>query len=315
MRDTMQWTYFERMANIEERFYQQWQAMALNDSMTSLERSRLSVWEYPLGSKYTKIWQQIQAAPIPGTLAEAVQMVRNSTVSSGFAWLGDAADIQYLVMQHCDLRVVGEEFSRQPYAIAVQQGSPLKELFDREILRLLSSRRLEKLKDKWWSTKSVNMATGGGGSEADTSEPRCASQTGIGIDNIGGFCLLMLAGIGVAFFAVIGEFLFYRQKYKRESVPSDVVKATTEKTTIAPSLTRHILHAGQVATSVVGNEPRACSIGWADNLPETADDGGHDVAQALANIVKCRQRRRRLSRSMSVSEANNAVCWMTSYEA
>lgn len=49
---------------------------------------------------------------------------------TGFAFLGDATDVQYLIMTNCDLRAVGEEFSRKPYAIAVQQGSPLKEEFD-----------------------------------------------------------------------------------------------------------------------------------------------------------------------------------------
>lgn len=131
--DTIEWTYFERMAAIEARFYQRWQQMAMNDSMTSLERSKLVVWEYPLANKYTRIWQHIQETPNrPRTLDEAVQRVRNSTASAGFAYLGDAADIQYLALEHCDLRMVGEEFSRKPYAMAVQQGSPLKESFDRE---------------------------------------------------------------------------------------------------------------------------------------------------------------------------------------
>lgn len=131
--DTMEWTYFERMADIEARFYQRWQDMTMNDSLTSLERRKLVVWEYPLSDKFTRIWQHIQAMPDrPRTLGEAVERVRNSTATAGFAYLGDAADIQYLALEHCDLRMVGEEFSRKPYAMAVQQGSPLKDEFDRE---------------------------------------------------------------------------------------------------------------------------------------------------------------------------------------
>ena len=30
-------------------------------------------------------------------------------------------------MTECDLQMVGDEFSRKPYALAVQQGSPLKD--------------------------------------------------------------------------------------------------------------------------------------------------------------------------------------------
>ncbi|ROT67735.1 ionotropic glutamate receptor 25a [Penaeus vannamei] len=53
----------------------------------------------------------------------------------------DATDIRYLVLTNCDLQMVGEEFSRKPYAIAVQQGSPLKDQFNdakRENTNLIS---------------------------------------------------------------------------------------------------------------------------------------------------------------------------------
>lgn len=50
--------------------------------------------------------------------------------STSFLDPGDATDIRYLVLTNCDLQMVGEEFSRKPYAIAVQQGSPLKDQFN-----------------------------------------------------------------------------------------------------------------------------------------------------------------------------------------
>ena len=43
---------------------------------------------------------------------------------------GDATDIKYLELTTCDLMMVGDEFSRKPYAVAVQQGSPLKDQFN-----------------------------------------------------------------------------------------------------------------------------------------------------------------------------------------
>lgn len=123
-------TYFQRMSQIEGRFYEIWKDMSLNDSLTPVERSKLAVWDYPVSDKYTKMWQAMQEAGLPNTLEEAVARVRNSTAATGFAFLGDATDIRYLVMTNCDLQIVGEEFSRKPYAIAVQQGSPLKDQFN-----------------------------------------------------------------------------------------------------------------------------------------------------------------------------------------
>lgn len=123
-------TYFQRMSQIEGRFYEIWKDMSLNDSLSPVERSKLAVWDYPVSDKYTKMWQAMQEAGLPNSLEQAVARVRNSTPASGFAFLGDATDIRYLVMTNCDLQIVGEEFSRKPYAIAVQQGSPLKDQFN-----------------------------------------------------------------------------------------------------------------------------------------------------------------------------------------
>lgn len=123
-------TYFERMSNIEHMFYEIWKDLSLNDSLTPLERSKLAVWDYPGSDKYSKMWQAMEEAKLPSNLEEAVARVRNSTSSTGFAFLGDATDIRYLVMTNCDLQIVGEEFSRKPYAVAVQQGSHLRDQFN-----------------------------------------------------------------------------------------------------------------------------------------------------------------------------------------
>lgn len=123
-------TYFQRMSDIEGRFYEIWKDMSLNDSLSPVERSKLAVWDYPVSDKYTKMWQAMQEAELPNSLEEAVGRVRNSTAASGFAYLGDATDIRYMTLTNCDLQMVGEEFSRKPYAIAVQQGSPLKDQFN-----------------------------------------------------------------------------------------------------------------------------------------------------------------------------------------
>ena len=40
---------------------------------------------------------------------------------------GDATEIKYATITNCNLMSVGTEFSRKPYAIAVQTGHPLKD--------------------------------------------------------------------------------------------------------------------------------------------------------------------------------------------
>lgn len=71
--------------------------------------------------------------------------------------------------------MVGEEFSRKPYAVAVQEGSPLRDLLNDAILRLLNQRRLETLKERWWTDNPEKKECG------DTND----QSDGISIQNIG----------------------------------------------------------------------------------------------------------------------------------
>uniref|UniRef100_A0A182JSA2 Ionotropic glutamate receptor C-terminal domain-containing protein n=1 Tax=Anopheles christyi TaxID=43041 RepID=A0A182JSA2_9DIPT len=207
-------TYFQRMADIEAKFYEIWKEMSLNDSLTAVERSKLAVWDYPVSDKYTKMWQAMLEAGLPNSLEEAVQRIRNSTSASGFAFLGDATDIRYQVLTNCDLQMVGEEFSRKPYAIAVQQGSPLKDQFNNAILMLLNRRELEKLKEQWWKNDDVQ----------NKCEKPDDQSDGISIQNIGGVFIVIFVGIGMACITLLFEFWYY--KYRNNSKVIDVVESS-----------------------------------------------------------------------------------------
>ncbi|XP_074039015.1 ionotropic receptor 25a isoform X1 [Leptinotarsa decemlineata] len=214
-------TYFERMANIEAKFYEIWKDMSLNDSLSEVERAKLAVWDYPVSDKYTKMWQAMKEAGLPNTMEEALEKVRASKSSSeGFAFLGDATDIKYLEKTNCDLTVVGEEFSRKPYAIAVQQGSPLKDQFNTAILQLLNRRELERLKEKWWNRNPENK-------ECNTAEDQ---SDGISIQNIGGVFIVIFVGIGLACVTLAFEYWWY--KYRKGSRVIDVQEAANQPSRI-----------------------------------------------------------------------------------
>ncbi|RZC36456.1 glutamate receptor ionotropic, kainate 2, partial [Asbolus verrucosus] len=223
-------TYFERMANIEAKFYEIWKDMSLNDSLSEVERAKLAVWDYPVSDKYTKMWQAMKEAELPNTLEEAVERVRASRSSSeGFAYLGDATDIRYLEITSCDLQMVGEEFSRKPYAIAVQQGSPLKDQFNTAILQLLNRRELERLKEKWWSRNP----------EKKQCEKQDDQSDGISIQNIGGVFIVIFVGIGLACITLAFEYWWY--KYRKGSKVVDVQGAPNVK---HPDITTKVISDG-----------------------------------------------------------------------
>lgn len=98
--------------------------MSLNESMSEIERAKLAVWDYPVSDKYTNMWRFMIESRLPETAEDAINRVLTS--ETGFAFIGDAMEIKYATLTNCKLQQVGQEFSRKPYAIAVQEGSSLK---------------------------------------------------------------------------------------------------------------------------------------------------------------------------------------------
>ncbi|CAG0883411.1 unnamed protein product [Cyprideis torosa] len=248
MDGTATMTYFQRMAGIEEKFYQIWKEMSLNDSMDPVERAKLAVWDYPVSDKYTKIWQSMQETGLPNSFEKALDQVRASPSSTeGFAYIaksrlavvtirmadagdmaskqipmqkegsnGDATDIRYQELTNCDLQMVGDEFSRKPYALAVQEGSPLKEQLNDAILKLLNQRRLESLKEKWWNQNPNKKVCD------DTDD----QSDGISIYNIGGVFIVIFVGIVLACLTLAIEYWYYKLRFRGPSRDSSTDSST-----------------------------------------------------------------------------------------
>ena len=121
--------------------------MTNNVSMDAKERATLSSWEYTPSDKFTNMWRFMQDSAPPETTAEGVDRVlAGATWAHGveeFALVGeapavhgvripaDASVVKYAALRDCDLMAVGDEFASQPYAIAVQQNSPIRDVFSK----------------------------------------------------------------------------------------------------------------------------------------------------------------------------------------
>merc|ERR1719495_2379876 len=145
----------------------------------------------------------MQEAKLPLSDEEAYARVRASPSSSeGYAFIGDATDIRYQVMTNCDFQLVGEEFSRKPYALAAQQGSPLKDQLNDAILKLLNQRKLETFKERWWNQNPQKKICEDSGEEGG----------GISIHNIGGVFIVIFVGIVLAIITLAFEYWYYKAK-------------------------------------------------------------------------------------------------------
>uniref|UniRef100_A0A183C949 Glutamate receptor ionotropic, kainate 2 n=1 Tax=Globodera pallida TaxID=36090 RepID=A0A183C949_GLOPA len=203
-------TYFRRMAEIEENFYNIWKQMSLNESGETSNRAKLAVWDYPVSDKFTNMWRFMQESTLPESVDKAIQRVLES--EKGFAFIADAMEIKYAILTNCRLQQVGTEFSRKPYAIAVQTGHVLKESLSQLVLKLQNERKLETCKERWWHQNERRK-------DCSNSED---DSGGISIENIAGVFIVILAGIGISMVILLFEYIYY----SRKGAPEETEKAT-----------------------------------------------------------------------------------------
>lgn len=126
----------------------------------------------------------------------------------------DATQVRYAAMINCDLEQIGDEFSRKPLALAVQEGSPLKDQLSSAILKLLNKRKLESLKEKWWTDNPERKNCG---------DPK-RSGDGISIKNIGGVFIVITVGVGLACITLIYEQCFGKSRRRSRTIPISIPK-------------------------------------------------------------------------------------------
>ncbi|KAK7109957.1 ionotropic receptor 25a-like [Littorina saxatilis] len=202
--------YFQRMADIEKKFYQIWKDMSLSNTMEAVERAKLAVWDYPVSDKYTKLWNTMQDTGFPPNKKAALELV----FTGDFAFISDATTNKYATYTNCDLWEVGDEFSRKPYALAVQEGSPLRSELSNVILQLINQRKLEEMKTKWWDRDKKDCPD-----SEDESD-------GISIQNIGGVFLVIVIGSALALIMLAFECYWYKYKPKQKKKLYNVTSRT-----------------------------------------------------------------------------------------
>lgn len=124
--------------------------------------------------------------------------------------------VQYAIMTNCDLKSVGEEFSRKPLALAVRklnasyveahpEAAKLKDDMNKWIIQMFNDRTLEHLKEQWWEYNEDNKHC------IDFRK----SSDGIAINNIGGVFIVIFIGIVVACIALVVEYWYFKGKKYR----------------------------------------------------------------------------------------------------
>ncbi|KAI1287393.1 Glutamate receptor [Halotydeus destructor] len=198
-------TYFERMARIEERFYEVWKDLSLDDNLEEDERAMLAVWDYPVSDKYTKIWAQMSEAKFPVTYEDAIAKIKQSKGREGFALIAETTVIDYAVRTNCDLMKVGGEFNPRPNSFAYGKSfsdQETKDKLNELIVELRQDGTVQALKDLWWYEMNP---------EKVCPEHR-KMYNGISLKNVGGVFLVIAAGMIVSVIMLHAENYYYEKR-------------------------------------------------------------------------------------------------------
>lgn len=156
---------------------------------------------------YKKMYTVMEANPSVYTSSSEKGMEK--VLEGDYAFLMESVTIEYLIERNCELTQIGGLLDSKGYGIALPAGSPYRSLISSGILRLQETGILHELKEKWWKKK------GGGLCVADEKKTSILTNE-LGLANVGGVFVVLLAGLGMACVIVVIEFIAHTRKKPRE---------------------------------------------------------------------------------------------------
>ncbi|XP_072546031.1 glutamate receptor ionotropic, delta-1 isoform X2 [Salminus brasiliensis] len=136
-------------------------------------------------STYAELWRTINKNQgqdnSVGTPAEGIRKAKRES----YAFLWDMAVVEYAALtdDECTLTVTGNSMSTKGYGLALQHGSPYRDLFSQKILELQEKGDLDILKQKWWPRKGRCDLDRGAEAQTEGRALRLHSFAGV-------FCIL-----------------------------------------------------------------------------------------------------------------------------
>eukprot|EP00057_Strongylocentrotus_purpuratus_P014630 XP_011669104.1 PREDICTED: glutamate receptor ionotropic, kainate 2 isoform X2 [Strongylocentrotus purpuratus] len=146
---------------------------------------------------YKTMWEFMSSKPhvFVQTYREGIDRVLNN---KNYAFLMESTMAEYEVSQHCkNLTIIGGLMNSRGYGVGTPLGSRYRDLITKAILKLQEDDVLLELKNKWWKS---GQCVRDDNSKDDASE--------LGLKNIGGIFLVLVAGLILGVITVIAEFIW-----------------------------------------------------------------------------------------------------------
>ncbi|XP_046402176.1 glutamate [NMDA] receptor subunit 1-like [Ischnura elegans] len=148
-----------------------------------------------------------------GTADEAIQDVRNGKLKA-FIW--DSSRLELEAAMDCELVTTGELFGQSGYGVGLQKDSSWTSAITLAILEMHEGGTMESLDKKWFAHLSKEAP----GIQCDGIQPGESTPTSLGLKNMAGVFILVLAGIfgGAALLVIEVTYKRHHAKmlYRRE---------------------------------------------------------------------------------------------------
>lgn len=170
------------------------------------EGSTRSFFEASKLSPYKRMWTVMQTAQ-PSVFTKNNELGIERVKKGNYAFLMESTTIEFNTMKDCDLTQIGGLLDSKGYGIATPPGSPYRALISSEILKLSEEGVLYILKEKWWSS---------GAEKCKDEDKKTTSASELGLPNVGGVFVVLLAGLGMAAIIAVFEFIWRTKKIPRD---------------------------------------------------------------------------------------------------
>ncbi|KAF7651983.1 hypothetical protein LDENG_00103160 [Lucifuga dentata] len=168
-------------------------------------------------STYAELWRTISKNNgMDYSVSSPSEGIRKAKKSQ-FAFLWDMAVLEYAALtdDDCTITVTGNSVSSKGYGIAMQHGSPYRDLFSQKILELQEKGDLDILKQKWWPRAGRCDLNGHSSAHPDGRSLKLHSFAGV-------FCILA-AGLLLACM-VAGMEAWWNSNRCRQEQPKEVTE-------------------------------------------------------------------------------------------
>ncbi|XP_029656687.2 glutamate receptor ionotropic, kainate 2 [Octopus sinensis] len=163
--------------------------------------------DVPTYKKMANFMQSTTPSVYVSSSREAVQRV----LKENYAYLGESTSIDYQVQRNCQLMQVGGLLDSKGYGIATPRGSPYRDMISEKILFLQERQEISKLYTKWWKEKAAN--------KCDNESKGKQNANELGLQNVGGVFVVLMAGVVAGTIMAIFEFLWKSWRNSRIDKP------------------------------------------------------------------------------------------------